>query len=182
MTSQVSIHRLSVTLASLLGVSALLACAPTIRATRSAPIGPTQLAELWTAPTNQRARNLFFGVGGQELAPTPGAQFTFLAKDTTGYSPGYDVKDMRGMEWSVKFGPEAPAEVVASRLIWAVGYHQPPTYFVPKWTLVGGETPGPQPVARFRPKLPWQEKVGEWSWHQNPFVGTVPYRGLIVLM
>jgi len=46
----------------------------------------------------------------------------------------------------------------------------------------GGPEPGPKPPSRFRPKLPSQRRVGEWSWHENPFVGTQPYRGLLVLM
>jgi hypothetical protein len=68
-----------------------------------------------------------------------------------------------------------------SRLFWAIGYHQPPTYYVTGWTLSGGDAAGPQPPARFRPKLPGQKKSGEWSWQRNPFVDTVPFRGLIVL-
>ena len=33
-------------------------------------------------------------------------------------------------EWSLKLGPEAQSEVVASRLLWAIGFHQPPTYWL----------------------------------------------------
>src|SRR5262249_3386231 len=39
-----------------------------------------------------------------------------------------------------------------------------------------------QPPGRFRPKLRRYKKRATWSWQQNPFVGTQPYRGLIVLM
>ena len=81
----------------------------------------------------------------------------------------------------MKVGEEAQTEVVASRLFWAAGYHQPPAYFLPTWTLAGGATPGEKGAARFRPKLDWLDKTGEWAWHHNPFVGTQPYRGLIVL-
>ena len=41
--------------------------------------------------------------------------------------PGYDVRDTNGMVWSVKLGPEAQPEVVASHLLWSIGFHQPPT-------------------------------------------------------
>ena len=69
---------------------------------------------------------------------------------------------------------------MASRLYWAVGYHQPPTYFVPEWTLEGGDV-RQQTSGRFRPELPEWKVAGDWSLHENPFVGTQPYRGLLVL-
>ena len=51
------------------------------------------------------------------------------------------VKDSKGREWSVKqpypgdLDSEAPVEVVVSRLLSAVGYHQPPVYYLPAFTL-----------------------------------------------
>ncbi len=71
--------------------------------------------------------------------------------------------------------------MVASRLIWAAGYHQPPTYYLPQWRLEGGADAGVKGPARFRPKVSWLEKTGEWSWHRNAFVDAMPFRGLIVL-
>jgi hypothetical protein len=73
-----------------------------------------------------------------------------------------------------------------SRLLWAVGYHQPPVYYVPHgWRLNGAPNWvhgafGPQGHARFRPDLPNQDVAGEWSWYDNPFVGTRPFKGLIL--
>ncbi|HUG54720.1 MAG TPA: hypothetical protein VMR21_14020 [Vicinamibacteria bacterium] len=143
---------------------------------------PPHIAQLWSEPDDISRRDLFHGPGGQALTPTLGGSFTFLAKDTTGFSPGWDVRDASGLEWDVKLGPEAQSEVVASRLAWAIGYHQPPTYYVHDWTLVGGDEPGPQPPGRFRPALPSWKKEGSWAWARNPFVDTPPYRGLVVLM
>ena len=105
-----------------------------------------------------------------------------MAKDTTGFSPGWDVRDASGGIWDVKQGPESQSEVVASRLLWAAGYHQPATYYVPEWTLVGGPEPGRQGPGRFRPEVEGWRKTGTWEWARNPFVGTRPYRGLVVLM
>jgi hypothetical protein len=138
------------------------------------------MAQLWIEPKDLERRDLFYGVGGQKLAPQQGATFSFKAKDTTGYSPGYEVVDANGLEWSVKQGDEAQTEVVASRLYWAVGYHQPPTYFLPEWKLDGGDS-GPQQSGRFRPELPQWKVVGDWDLHENPFVSTQPYRGLLAL-
>ena len=84
-----------------------------------------------------RPRDLFHGPGGKDLLPRSTA-FTFIAEDTTGFSPGFDVRDESGMEWSVKTGPEAQTEVVTSRILWAIGFHQPPTYYVEDWSLTGG--------------------------------------------
>jgi hypothetical protein len=83
------------------------------------------------------------------------------------------------MEWSVKTGPEGQSEVVTSRILWAVGFHQPPTYYLDNWSLKGART-GSQEPGRFRPDLPGQDVVGDWPWHENPFVGTPEYGGLIV--
>ena len=138
------------------------------------------MAELWAEAGP--ARDLFWGVGGREAAPDPQAEYRFVARDTTGRSPGYDVRDARGRVWSVKLGPEAQTEVVVSRLLWAAGYFQPATYYLPTWTLVGAPDANPQPPGRFRLEAEGETRVGRWSWSANPFVGTEPLRGLFVLM
>ena len=152
------------------------------RSTATAPLTPAQMAELWVEPFDIAARDLFHGPGGGDLAPAPGSRFQFLRKDTKGYSWGWDVKDANGVKWSAKYGPEAQSEVVASRLLWAIGFHQPPTYFVERWELSGSAEPGPKPPSRFRPDVPGRRRAGEWSWRRNPFVGTQPFRGLLVMM
>jgi hypothetical protein len=136
---------------------------------------------LWQEPTDLERLDLF---AGPEDVPAPSAHdtFEFTSVKTSGFSPGYDVKDAAGRQWSVKLGPEAQTEVVASRVLWALGYHQPSVYYVPEWELNGGPVPGPQGGARFRPKGAELNPDGYWSWQHNPFVGTQPYRGLIVLM
>ena len=150
------------------------------RIVRTTPEGRTaEVAQLWVDPGRIAARDLFWGPGGRDLAPKHGGTFKFKEEDRSGYSPGYTVADAAGREWDAKQGPEAQTEVVASRIYWAVGYHQPPTYFVPEWRLDDGPNPGPQRSARFRPDI--GKVTGDWSLHENPFVGTQPYRGLLVL-
>ena len=109
----------------------------------------------------------------------PNTAFTFVARDTSGWSPGFDVKDAAGVEWSVKLGPEAQSEVVSSRLLWAIGFHQPPVYYLERWNLTGAES-GVQGPGRFRPDLPGAKVAADWSWDENPFVGSRQFKGLIV--
>jgi hypothetical protein len=137
------------------------------------------ISELWEAPLDIAGRDLFYGPGGPELAPKSDSTFIWVATDTSGFSPGFDVRGSDGREWSVKLGPEAQTEVVASRILWAIGYHQPPTYYVKSWQLSGGPG-GQQAPARFRAEIEGAEVVSDWSWTENDFAHTQPFRGLIV--
>ena len=141
--------------------------------------GRATAALLWEDPVDLEHRDLFNGPGGQALSPRPEVAYTFVATDRGGYSPGYEVRGPDGVTWSVKLGPEAQPEVVASRVLWAMGYHQPPTYYLSKWTLAG-KVAGSQPGGRFRPQLPEWKVVADWSWYQNEFVGTPPFKTLLV--
>ena len=168
--------------ASTLILSAALACHPPVKSTLPGPPTAAQLAELWIEPPANR--DLYWGVGGKELAPDPDGKYTITEVKTTGFSRGYDLIDGNKREWSAKFPPEALTEVVASRIHWGLGYHQPPIYYVTKWSAE--KAPGnPQLPARFREKDPklhgGLEADGNWSYYQNPFVDTVQMRGLIVL-
>jgi hypothetical protein len=151
----------------------------------SAPPTPAQMAEFWV-DVDPATRDLFWGAGGRENAPDPAARYEFVERSsgTLKFSRGFDVKDARGIKWSTKFWPEAQSEVVVSRLMWGIGYHQPPTYYVPHWTLSGDTGwAGPQGAARFRPTPRWIRKHdANWDWHDNPFVGTQPWRGALVMM
>lgn len=160
----------------------LAGCASTpIRPAGTEP-APAQMAEFWT-DVDPASRDLFWGVGGRENAPDPAGRWNFVARDSAGFSKGFDLKDEQGGEWSAKLGVEAQSEVVASRLMWALGYHQPPSYYVAGWTLHGDTGwAGPQGPARFRPNMAWMKHESDWSWHQNPFTGTQPWRGALVMM
>ncbi|HEX9367473.1 MAG TPA: hypothetical protein VF921_12645, partial [Vicinamibacterales bacterium] len=160
-----------------------ISCAPPVRSTAPGPLTPDALSALWQEPADITSRDLMWGAGGQEHAPAPAATYTFLKKKTHGVSPGFTVTDPQGVEWSAKEGAEAEVEVVTSRIIWAVGYHQPPVYYLPHWTMTGaGRDELNQPEARMRPKLKHLKEKEPWSWQQNPFVGTREYGGLLTLM
>jgi hypothetical protein len=161
----------------------LISCTPPIKSTLPGPPSAAQIAELWVRP--QPGRDLFYGVGGKKLAPDPVVRYTILEIKRSGYSRGYTVKDPADREWSVKFPPEAATEVTASRILWGVGYHQPPIYYLASWNAEKATSPNPQLPARFREKKPdlygLDSKGGGWSYYQNPFVGTPQLKGLLVL-
>lgn len=140
------------------------------------------IAELWSAPASPR--NLLHGVGGPELAPAPDAKYRVIEIKFGGFSDGYTVVGPGKREWSAKLPPEASTEVVASRILWAVGFHQPPIYFLREWQAEGSDLSNPQLPARFREKNPSLHGLktdGDWSLYDNPFVGTTELNGLLVL-
>ena len=160
-------------------MSAAEACGGrTVKSTASDPTR-TAISELWQEPADLETRDLFAGPPSEVPAPEPSAPLTFVKSDNAGFSPGYDLRDANGMEWSVNLGSEAQTEVVASRILWAIGFHQVPTYYLTSWTMTGGPEGHPGP-GRFRPELSDRKVVGEWAWHQNEFVHTQPFKGLIV--
>lgn len=157
-------------------------CRPKIQSTLKAPPTPAQMAELWVDPG--RNRDLFWGVGGRALAPNPEARYTVIETKRGGFSRGYTVKDPEGREWSVKFPPEAATEVAASRILWGIGYHQPPIYYLAEWQALEAPSPNPQLPARFRERAPdfhGLDADGTWSYYENPFVGTRQLNGLLTV-
>jgi hypothetical protein len=156
-------------------------CGTAIRSTAPGPLAARQMAEFWE-DVDPRSRDLFHGVAGPRAQPDPEAVYTVKTKDTTGFSISYDVEDGSGVEWSVKVGPEAQSEVTSSRIVWAMGYQQPPNAYLARWHWREGEARRLEHGGRFRPNLPTLKNAGIWAWHQNPFVGTQAYRGLLVLM
>ena len=102
------------------------------------------LSELWVEPRDLALRDLHHGPWGAAYAPDPAAEYRFVAPKKGGVNPGMTVRDPRGREWKVKQPPntgrnaEGPIEVVLSRVLSAVGYHQPPVYFLPAFMLNDG--------------------------------------------
>jgi len=142
----------------------------------------TELSQLWVEP--EPNRDLYYGVGGAALKPNPSLLYTIVNVKKGGFSDGYTVRDPHEREWSAKLYPEARTEVVASRILWGVGYHQPPIYALEEWRAAGAAAENPQPVARFREKSPAFHGLtedGSWSYAENPFIGSRPLAGLLVL-
>ncbi len=149
-----------------------------------------RLTELWREPKDIRSEDLFHGAGGREHLPH--GPFTFEKEDLDGSNPKFDVRDANGIKWKIKLGAEAKPETVASRFVWAVGYHVDEDYFLPE-VKVNGLPPRvhrgrkliePGGVMRnVRLKRTQDEKKeGIWRWRKNPFAGTRELEGLRVMM
>lgn len=154
------------------------ACAPN---SHWHPRGDATMDELWREPRNLAARDLYAGEFPSS-APDSRDRFVVTGTKTSGTQSGYDVKDSKGREWSVKVGIESRVEVTVSRIVGAIGYHQPPVYYVPAWTRVEDGKAFKEEPARFRLEPSTLKKVGDWSWSDNPFVGTRPLAGLFTVM
>jgi hypothetical protein len=165
----------------LLAMCVAAACAPTLQQTRPQGLrtSAAPIAQLWSDPKDLGQRNLVWGPGRAASAPSTRAPYTVLKKDDTGYSPGYDVAGPDGRKWSIKLGKEAQPEIVLSRILWALGYHQPQMYFVTGWQLTGDWKNEGEP-ARFRLQSD-HETDGEWKWGDNPFAGSTPMHGLVAI-
>jgi len=151
-----------------------------MRSTPRRPPTTAELSQFWVEP--EPGRDLFHGSGGPSLSPPANAAFKLVDRKTGGFSPKLEVVDPTGVKWSVKMGDEAQAEVTCSRILWAVGYRQPPEYFLEQWMVDDEAGVRPHGPARFRPELGWLESRGSWPWRSNPFVDTVQFRGLLVLL
>ena len=142
----------------------------------------------WRDPGDISTLNLRHGPGSEEMAPQ--APFTFISESKTGASPKFKVKDARGVTWSVKMGPEAQAETVATRLVWAMGYFADEAYHFDRIEVQnlrlsrGKEFQSGNTVrdVRLEPRREGESRGEIWDWLQNPFVGQREFNGLKVLM
>ncbi len=136
---------------------------------------------LWRDPGEIEQRDLFYGLGGKTGSPDPVSKFIYVRDQPTGMQKKIIVKDDRGRNWTVKFGPEAGPETVASRIAWAVGYHANQDYFIKDARIEGYSEPVIYNV-RFQRRDDGYKTIGNWSWESNPFVGTRELEGLKTLM
>jgi hypothetical protein len=155
------------------------------------PVSPSDVhnASLWQDPGNIASKGMFYGAGGQDGQPA--APFTFISEDSNGTNPKFDIRDANDTKWRVKLGEEARPEVVASRLMWAVGYYVNNDYNLHISTIRGLDMKrggnrihnGEQVIdARFSRKPGKETKVGIWQWKTCPFRDTREFNGLRVMM
>jgi len=146
-------------------------------------------AVLWRNPGDVSKRDLYYGPGSRALAPAP--PFRFLKEVKEGGMPKFDVKDARGVKWRVKLGPEAQAETVSTRLVWAMGYNAEESYYFDRANIAGlpklsrgmkyvnGESVR---GARFEPRRKNIDRGEQWDWSKNPFKNTRELNGLKTMM
>lgn len=178
-----------VVLKMLILVSACVGLARTPVLSVAAPADP-DIRELWVDPDDLATRDFFNGPWGGGHAPAPDDVYQFVEHKKGGINPGMTVRDSHGREWKVKQPPstgrnaEGPIEVVLSRVLSGVGYHQPPVYYLPSFMLDNGAGARAhrQPGGRFRLSLAELKNRGEWKWMDNPFINTRPYYGLLVIL
>jgi hypothetical protein len=150
---------------------------------------PTGKPVAWRDPGDIATLNLLHGPGSEQMAPQ--APFTFISESKIGASPKFKVRDARGVTWSVKMGPEAKAETVATRLVWAMGYFADEAYHFDQIEVQnlprlarGQEFQSGKTVrdVRMEPRRTDVKRGAIWDWLQNPFVGKREFNGLKVLM
>ena len=145
-------------------------------------------AILWQQPTDLATRDAYYGPWGSRRAPDPKAIYTLVERKHSGVNLGMTVVDPQGREWSVKqpypsgLDDEGPAEVAHSLVLSTVGYQQPPVYYLPTFTLKDDWGLHTETGGRFRLKEEGLKDAGAWRWEENPFVGSKPYQGLLVLL
>lgn len=177
-------------LAAIVGPSTLIAQNRYVAAGAIGEITQPVLTELWRQPADIRSENLFYGPGGK--AHEPHGPFTFVKEDLNGTNPKYDVRGQDGVKWKIKLGAEARPETVATRFVWAVGYHSDEDYFLPEVRVTGlpahlhrGEKligPGGEMYNVRLKRTEDEKKIGTWRWRNNPFAGTRELDGLRVMM
>jgi hypothetical protein len=178
-------HLLLRSLVVAIAAAATVRCAGTVKPTEM----PSSISAdaWWTQPSDLATADLFNGPWGPGFAPDPAAQYTFVRPKVGGFNPGMVVRDPQGREWHVKqtstnHGNEGPAEVALSRVLSALGYHQPPVYYLPSFAMRDASGVHMETGGRFRLSTPAMNDRGEWSWQANPFVGHPSYQGLLVIM
>jgi hypothetical protein len=141
---------------------------------------------LWKEPAPMTTNDWVWGPGGAEIAPRP--PFQFLKENPGGTNPKIDVRDAAGRTWSVKFGGEVHSDTFAARFLMATGYAAAPAYFVERGVIenvtglkrakpfVGRN--GSFRNARFKLK---QRHKQQWSWADNPFLGSREMGGLKIV-
>lgn len=134
-----------------------------------------------------------WGPGGKEGAPVP--PFEFVKEDLGGTNPKVKVRDALGRVWRVKFGSEVHSETFSTRLVTAAGYFLYPTYYVSEGVIAGVHdlkrarpfisADGQFRYAAFKfhdeKTLPYADEYN-WTWTDNPFLGSHELNGLKILM
>ncbi len=138
---------------------------------------PTGKAVMWE-PVNIEGRDLFIGPGGTEMQPDL-KRIEFIKEEKDGHNKKFRIRDGSGKVWVAKLGREAKPETAAVRLLWGIGYKTEINYLVPNITIPGQ---GTFQDVRLEARPDNIERLDEWKWRENPFVGTNELEGLKMMM
>jgi hypothetical protein len=145
--------------------------------TKTAKPLPAGKAVMWQA-VNTRSLDLFEGPGGTEMHPDL-SSIKFIKEEKKGHNKKFRISDGSGKIWIAKLGREAQPETAAVRLLYGLGYKTEINYLVPSLTIPGK---GTFKNVRLEARPDNVERIGEWKWKTNPFVGTKELQGLKMMM
>lgn len=134
-------------------------------------------AVMWEA-VNIESLDLFEGPGGDRMRPDL-SKIRFIEEEKNGHNTKYRIEDGAGNIWVAKLGREAKPETAAVRLLWGLGYKTEINYLVPSITIPGK---GTFQDVRLEARPANIERLEEWKWKDNPFVGTRELQGLKIMM
>jgi hypothetical protein len=129
-------------------------------------------------PVDARDLDLYVGPGGTAMEPDL-SSVTFIKEEKQGHNKKYRIKDAKGQEWVAKLGREAQPETAAVRLLYGLGYKTEINYLAPTITIPGK---GTFRNVRLEARPSDVERLDEWKWKSNPFVGTNELQGLKIMM
>ncbi len=142
-----------------------------------ASAGYAQKIVMWE-PVNISTMDLFAGPGGNEMRPDL-SKIEFIKEEKGGHNKKYRIKDGSGNVWVAKLGREAKSETAAVRLLHGIGYKTEINYLVPSITIPGK---GTFKDVRLEARPDNVERLEEWKWKSNPFVGSKELQGLKMMM
>lgn len=142
-----------------------------------ASVGYAQKNVMWE-PVNISKMDLFAGPGGNEMRPDL-SKIEFIKEEKGGHNKKYRIKDGSGNVWVAKLGREAKSETAAVRLLHGIGYKTEINYLVPSITIPGK---GTFKDVRLEARPDNVERLEEWKWKSNPFVGSKELQGLKMMM
>lgn len=129
-------------------------------------------------PVDTASLDLYDGPGGDAMRPDL-SRITFIKEEKGGHNKKYRIKDGSGRVWVAKLGREARPETAAVRLLYGLGYKTEVNYLVPRITIPGK---GTFRNVRLEARPDSVERLEEWKWKNNPFVGTKELQGLKMMM
>ncbi len=139
--------------------------------------GPITNPMLWEN-VDTASLDLFDGPGGTAMRPDI-SRIEFIKEETQGHNKKFRIKDAKGQIWVAKLGTEAQPETASVRLLYGLGYKTEINYLVPELTIPGK---GTHKNVRLEARPANIERLDEWKWKENPFVGTNELQGLKVMM